>query len=114
MWGYVTDRVRGVSRVKSAGRNPDSWNAARFNSATLHHFVTNLTLSLDLKSWYQTIMSKFKNGWIVAAFFMGIVAGQCFGGQARADGSLDNPLNRIDQKLGAIVSELHGIREKMK
>lgn len=55
-----------------------------------------------------------KSGWIVAAFFMGIVMGQCSTGLAHADGSMDSPLNRIDQKLGQIVSELHRIGDKIK
>lgn len=54
-----------------------------------------------------------KGGWIVAAFFMGIVVGQCTAGQAHADGSMENPMNRIDQKLGQIVSELHRIGDKI-
>lgn len=54
------------------------------------------------------------DGWIVAAFFMGIVLGQCSSSSAHADGSLDSPLNRIDQRLTQIVAELRGIREKMK
>jgi len=59
-------------------------------------------------------MKQLKGGWIVAAFFMGTFVGQLFAGQAHADGSLDNPLNRIDQKLGQIVSELHRIGDKLK
>lgn len=60
------------------------------------------------------MLKSFKGGWIVAAFFMGLTVGQCCTGQARADGSMDNPLNRIDQRLGQIIVELHGIRERMK
>lgn len=59
---------------------------------------------------------KTSRWFVVAMFFGGMILGGVSRGcaDAKADGSMENPLNRIDNHLVQIVTELHGIKEKMK